>query len=191
MWDFTGKIRDLSMEFRSGAAVLTLVINEVQSIADCFDELNGCEKLTIRLDRWRKKRSLDANAYFWVLADRLAAATGISKEEIYRNAVRDIGGNTETVCIRADAAPKFREAWERNGLGWISEEFPAIAPGYVNVILYYGSSTFDTAQMSRLINDIMVPDCKAVGVDTMTPDEISEMLSRWEDYEKHRTKRQG
>lgn len=190
MWDFTGKIRDLSTEFRSGAAVLTLVINEVQSIADCFDELNGCEKLTIRLDRWRKKRSLDANAYFWVLADRLAAATGIPKEDIYRNAVRDIGGNTETVCIRADAAQKFREAWKRNGLGWISEEFPAIAPGYVNVILYYGSSTFDTAQMARLI-DNTVQDCRAAGVDTMTPDEITEMLSRWEDYEKHHTKRQG
>ena len=163
MWDFTGRIKDLTIEFRSGAAILTMVINEAQDIADCFDELNLIEKLVIKIDRYRKKRSLDANAYFWVLADKLAAKTGVPKEDIYRNAVRDIGGNSETVCIMEEAADKFRRGWGRNGLGWVSDVFPSRIAGCVNVTLYYGSSTYDTAQMSRLIDNI-VQDCKEMGV---------------------------
>lgn len=187
MWEFTGIIKDLTIDFRTGSAVLSLKINERQQLTECFDELNLMDKLAIRIDRYRKKRSLDANAYFWVLADRLSAKTGVPKEEVYRNAIRDIGENSETVCIKEEAADKFRKGWSRHGLGWVTEEFPSKLPGCVNVVLYYGSSTYDTAQMSRLIDNI-VQDCKAVGVETATPEEINVMLKRWEDYEKHHTK---
>lgn len=47
-------------------------------------------------------------------------------------------------------------------------------------MLYYGSSTYDTAQMSRLIN-IIVEECKAQGIETRTPDEISKLVSLWGD----------
>ena len=46
------------------------------------------------------------------------------------------------------------------------------------MILYYGSSTYDTATMSRLINNI-VADCEAVNIDTKTPSEIANLLSLW------------
>ena len=55
---------------------------------------------------------------------------------------------------------------------------PSKIEGCTNVILYYGSSTYNTEQMSRLIN-LVVEDCKAQGVETMTPDEINRMLSLW------------
>jgi len=49
-----------------------------------------------------------------------------------------------------------------------------------NVIIrcYYGSSQYNTKQMSRLISNT-VQDCQAVGINTMTPNEIAEMLSLW------------
>lgn len=42
------------------------------------------------------------------------------------------------------------------------------------MLLYYGSSTYDGAQMARLIDNI-VQDCKAVGIETMTPDELARL----------------
>lgn len=48
----------------------------------------------------KRLRSLDANAYAWMLMDRLSAATGLSKSEIYRNTIRDIGGVSEVVCVQ-------------------------------------------------------------------------------------------
>lgn len=135
---------------------------------------------TCEVKEQHKKRSLDANAYFWVLADKLAEATRISKEDIYRHAIREIGGNSTTVCVRDMAAEKLCQAWEKNGLGWLADTFPSKLPGCVNVTLYYGSSTYDTKQMSRLIDNI-VQDCQAVGIETLTPDKLALLVEDWGD----------
>ena len=131
---------------------------------------------TCEVREYRKKRSLYANAYFWVLCDKLAEATGVPKEDIYR----DIGGVSDTVCVSDKAAPKLMQIWSGRGLGWFCESFPSKLPGCINVPLYSGSSTFDTRQMSRLIDNI-VQDCAAVGIETATPDEIALMKARWQD----------
>lgn len=132
----------------------------------------------VTIKRYKKRRSLDANAYFWVLANRLAEKTGIAKTDIYRSYIREIGGNSDTVCVLASAAEKLCTGWEKHGAGWVSESMPSKIPGCVNVTLYYGSSTYDTAQMSRLI-DLAVEDCKAQGIETMTPEELERLKGEW------------
>jgi len=133
---------------------------------------------TAEIREYRAKRSLDANAYFWVLCDRLAEETRIPKEEIYRHAIRDIGGNSETVCVPDAAVDKLRAGWAHNGLGWRSDTMPSKLKNCTNVILYYGSSTYDTRQMSRLIDNI-VQDCHAVGIETATPQELARLKEGW------------
>lgn len=133
---------------------------------------------TAEVKEYRKKRSLDANAYFWVLCDRLAEATGTPKEEIYRNAIREIGGVSDTVIVTERAAPKLMEIWRGRGLGWFCETFPSKLPGCICVTLYSGSSTFNSAQMARLIDNI-VQDCKAVGIETATPEQLARMKEEW------------
>ena len=59
-------------------------------------------------------------------------------------------------------------------------------PGCTNVILYYGSSTYDSKQMARLIDNI-IQDCKAVGIETATPAEIDAMKARWEDAQANKS----
>lgn len=130
------------------------------------------------IERKAKKRSLDANAYFFVLADKLSSAVNIPKTDIYRAYIKEIGGVSETVCVKTEAVDKLCENWERNGLGWQTEITPSKIKGCTNVILYYGSSTYNTEQMSRLIN-LVVEDCKIQGIETKTPDEIANMLSLW------------
>lgn len=130
------------------------------------------------IERKRKKRSTDANAYFFTLADKLAERLNIPKTEIYRNYVKEIGGVSETVCVKTEAVQKLCEGWKHNGLGWQTDTVPSKIDGCTNVILYYGSSTYNTEQMSRLIN-LVVEDCKVQGIETRTPDEIADMLSLW------------
>lgn len=130
------------------------------------------------IKKTRKKRSLDANAYFFVLADKLSEVLNIPKEEIYRNYIKEIGGVSEMVCVKTEAVKKLCEGWQHNGLGWQTDTMPSKLKGCTNVILYYGSSTYDTAQMSRLI-DRIVEDCKTQGIETKTPEEIANMLSLW------------
>lgn len=129
---------------------------------------------TAELKKKRERRSLDANAYCWVLLDKLSAVLRVPKTELYRRLIPDIGDNSETVCVVDDAVDKLRSGWEHNGLGWLSDTTPSKLPGCTNVILYYGSSTYDTRQMSRLI-DLVVAECRENGIETMTPEELARL----------------
>lgn len=143
-----------------------------------WDDLNG-EDIEIAVKKFRKARSRDANSFAWTLLDRLAEKLRIPKTDIYRAMIREIGGNCTTVCVKDEAVSRLTESWHRNGIGWVTDEMPSKLKGCTNVILYYGSSTYDSAQMSRLI-DMIVSECKAQGIETKTPNEIAEMLSLWE-----------
>lgn len=75
MLELTGKAADVSFDYLTGKTKLTLEINEKQDLISGFDELKEKDKLAITLKAYRKKRSLDANSYFWVLLGKLAAKT--------------------------------------------------------------------------------------------------------------------
>ena len=177
MVELTGRIVDMSLDFLTGKARMQIEIKEKQNAMTAFDELKECD-LSIKLSKYRQKRSLDANAYFWVLADKLAEKLNVTKEEVYRNAIKEIGGVSEIVCVQNKAVERLQDGWRKNGIGWQTETMPSKIEGCTNVILYYGSSTYDSKQMSQLINNI-VEECKAQGIPTETPDEIAKMLSLW------------
>ena len=127
----------------------------------------------------RKKRSLDANAYAWVLIGKLAEAMRISPTEVYTNAIQNIGGNYEVIPIREEAVEKFIEVWTKQGLGWPCVDMgPSKIAGYRNLRAYYGSSTYDTRQMSMLIESI-IQDCKALDIETLSEEKLSAMMEGW------------
>lgn len=171
-------MQNLSIEFVSGKALLTLEINESESVKQGYDELKDCEKLSIKITKYREKRSLNANNYAWKLITELAESQGITKEELYRHYVKDVGVCRQ-VEIDEKAADTLAHSWSLHGLGWFSEKLDyGEHDGFVLMNLYYGSSTYNTKQMSRLIDNI-VQDCQAVGIETKTPDEIDRLVSLW------------
>lgn len=143
----------------------------------CGDMQSG-EVYDVEVRKSKKRRSLDANAYFWVLLDKLSARLKTPKLELYRQIIPDVGGNSQTVCVPTPGAERLRRTWEAHGLGWVTDSFESKIPGCTNVVLYYGSSTYDAAQMGRLI-DLAVAECRAQGVDTATPSELARLKEDW------------
>lgn len=176
--EVTGRIIDMSLDFATGKPKLTLEINEKHTVMAGYDYLKGCEKLSIKLSKYREKRSLDANAYCFVLIDKLAAKLNLTKTEVYRNAIKEIGGVSDIVCVKNEAVEKFRREWAKKGLGWQTDIFPSKIDGCTNVIVYYGSSSYDTKQMYLLIQNI-ITECKELGIETRTPQEIETMIDLW------------
>lgn len=174
----SGRIVGANIDFKTNKPCLTLEINERHDFELLVDEMRDKDKLSVEIKPWRERRSLDANAYFFVLADKLATKLGTTKVEIYREFIKDVGANNEVVCVKNSAVERLCYAWERNGLGWLTETFPSKIDGCTNVVLYYGSSTYDTAQMSRLIN-LVVEACKEQGIETMTPAELARLVEMW------------
>lgn len=130
------------------------------------------------LKEFRAKRSLDANAYCWVLMENLAKAIGSTKEELYLRYVKECGPYKD-FALEEDEAKTFRVAWQKLGTGWPTEQVDYTPDGErVIVRAYYGSSTYNTKQMSRLIDSI-VEDCRNVGVETLTPDKLALLKEDW------------
>lgn len=176
-----GRLTGYSLN-RDGTQNVTVTV--AADFGDSYDELKE-QDVEVTIKKARKHRSLEANAYCWVLVDQIAEKTGYKKSEVYRNAIRDIGGVSEQLYVKTEAAEAFIRVWEEQGIGNQAEvlEYEP-ETGWAVVQIYYGSSTYDTAQMSRLI-DSLIQDAEALGIPTITPAEEERMLGRW------KTKKEG
>lgn len=126
---------------------------------------------------YKEKRSLDANAYMWVLIQKIQEIINVPKEDIYKDLIKTIGVY-EVVPIKNEAVDKFCEAWKHNGLGWVTETTKSKLEGYTNVLAYYGSSTYDTKQMTRLIEEVL-QECRQLDIETKPEEEINSLLRSW------------
>lgn len=179
MAEFTGKLNNIAIEYGSGKPYLNILVDEdTRTLFEACAELMKHDKLSIKITKHRNKRSLDANAYAWVLIGKIAEKTNVPREDVYRSAIKEIGGNYDIVCAQDKAVDSLREAWQKNGIGWITDTMPSKIEECTNVILYHGSSSYDTQQMSRLIN-ILVQDCEQLGIEVKCQEEIDSLLSSW------------
>ena len=170
-----GTLQDISIDYKTNKPKITILLEQRESISS-LEEIKE-DKLSIEIKKYRKKRSLDANAYCWVLLQKLAEKLNMTKEEVYKEAIRAIGPY-ELLPIKEDAVVRFIESWKHNGLGWICETTKSKLDGYINVLAYYGSSTYNSKEMSRLI-DLIVQECKQFNIETMTPEQLSVLKEEW------------
>ena len=170
-----GRLKDL-LKNSSGEWVISFTTK--QNPVDTFYRLKDHD-LSIDMKKYRNKRSTEANAYAWTLIDKIAEVQKIKKSEVYLNAIREIGGISISTGMKDEAIPAFREIWCANHLGRRVEVIEGSKKeGWSNVRIYYGSSDFDTAQMSRFI-DSLIQDAESLGIPTISDEEAERMVGAW------------
>ena len=172
-YELTGRIKDLSLDFRNDKPILTLEINEKQSVSNLFDELHNTEKLAIKIDKFREKRSLDANALLWKACGAIADALGVSKDDVYIHMLKKYG-QTFVVKVPNEHIKKFKRQYK------YIEQHEKLPPEeraqYFRVWL--GSSGYDTKEMSILLDGV-ISELKEMGINFTSPDEVSLYLTEW------------
>ena len=148
---------------------------------EIIEQLKNQDKLDIDIKKYRKKRTLDANAYCWVLCDKIAKELSndgaiTTKEDIYKDAIKNIG-TFEPMIVEEKAFDNFKRIWEKQGLGFLTQEITR-KDKCVKVHCYYGSSTYDTKEMSLLI-ELLVEEAKQLNIEVKTEQEIESLLSTW------------
>lgn len=128
----------------------------------------------------RKKRSSQANKYFWELLQQLCEEMNIDVIQEYRKRVKELG-IFRYWEIDTKNVPTFTKMWEDKGIAWFVEKVEEIG-GKTCLNAYYGSSSFSSKQMNRLI-DNLVQDCRSIGIKTLEDIEIEEMIRS--EYEKN------
>lgn len=150
-------------------------------ILDFVAGLESGKDYELTIGKPTKEKSNEANAYYWALIGKLSAKINIPPKEIYRSHIKDVGGNYEVIPIRDDAVETWKKNWVNKGLGWVCDIIgESKLRGYTNVICYYGSSAYNSKQMSRLI-DLCVQDCKEQGIETMTPAELALLIENYKE----------
>lgn len=135
-----------------------------------------------------KHRSLNANNYMWQIcqkiADELSKNQYISKDDVYRKAIKDCGHFTY-VPVRLDAIERYIQIWQGHGLGWLAEDAGECQnlKGYHNIMCYHGSSVYTVTEMQRLI-DCLVDECNQLGIRLEPSEYIRSLIEGWGNEQK-------
>ena len=129
---------------------------------------------TADIKEFKGKRSLDANAYFWLLVSKMSEALKVDKNSLYIELLDRYGTFTHVV-VKVQALEQFKREYRLiKDLG----EVTVNGKTGVQLQCFFGSSTYDTKQMSRLI-DGTVSECKDLDIETATPEELARMKGEW------------
>lgn len=170
----TGRISDVTTDFVTGVPKITFAISasEKAELMQGYDALKNVELLTIQAKPFRKKRSLNANAYAWKLITNIADALRASKDEIYLKMLKRYGQSELISVISNIRIGDYVKYYEQAGESTLNGKL------FKHYRVYKGSSEFDTREMAVLIDGI-VSEAKELGIPTETPDEIERMKSLW------------
>lgn len=136
------------------------------------------DETEFEIDEHRAKRSLNANAYCWVLLGKIANEIGSTKEEVYREYIKD-KGIYRIITMDSKAVDTFIKVWQERGLGWICETSKNNIESFTDVIAYYGTSSYNKKQMANFI-DYVVAEARALKIETLPPTQIYKLKENWE-----------
>ena len=187
--ELKGRLIDIVKDLLTGEFRITLGVLQISSGIDALRE----GPISITLKKWREKRSLTANAYYWVLVTNIAAHLHESQSAVHNILLRRYGtleivdGSHVTLFI-----PDTDEAYDKA----LNAETYHIKPTsftkegkdgrrFRAYRMIKGSSEYDTLEMSRLI-DGAVQEAKGMGLETMDPEEIARMMENYAKYHSDR-----
>lgn len=149
----------IKAERDGNACKVTALLYDAPAILDKVIKLSGKE-VNITISEPKEKRSLDSNAYFWLLVNKLADKLHTSKEEMYLKLLKDYGQSiVVTVKQGLDLSQAGFKYYEVLKDGLINgKPFTAYK-------VFIGSSQYTKEQMSVLI-DGTVQECKELGIET-------------------------
>lgn len=180
---FTGKISGIG---RTLKGTLTVTLESDMTDPAGILGLSQADKLDVEIKKHREKRSLDANAYYWLLCSRLAEALHVSKPYMHNYLMRRygqielIGGQAVYIIIpdTDEAREKVDEEqlYHLKPTAQVKEGKDGVM--YRTYMMLKGSSAYDTKEMSDLIEGL-IGECKQMGIETLQPEELERMMAAY------------
>lgn len=178
-----GTLSQVSRDWETGRLQLTFRLD-----SDVSGQIDALRDKTLRVTakQWRERRSLDANAYYWVLVSKLAEAARISKPRCHNLMLRRYGQNL--IIDGAGAYIRIPDTDAAEEMALEASDYhirptSQVVDGtdgirYRTYVMLAGSSSYNTAEMSHLIDGV-VSECKEAGIETLPPDELARMMQEY------------
>lgn len=168
----TGKIVGANIDFKTKKPVLMLEVNERSDFEQLVDDLKDKDKLSVEIKQFRQHRSLNANAYAWLLIGQIADIVRAGKDEVYLKLLKRYGQSELISVLSHVPIANYVKYYEEAGESKLNGKM------FTHYRVYKGSSEFDTREMSIFIDGV-VSEAKELGIQTETPNQLAEMKARW------------
>ena len=163
------RLVDVSTDFISKKMRVTF---ELDSMCDPQELQDKDLRLTAKI--WRNKRSLDANGLLWVCLDKIASALNTDKWDVYLLMLKRYGKFTY-ILVKPNAVEYTKTIWRESE---VIGEVDVNGTKSVQMLCYFGSSTYDTKEFSRLLDGV-ISEMKDMGLETPAQEEMDRMLAEW------------
>lgn len=172
MHELSGSIKDLNTDYQTGKIALTFVVDQKQNAINCYNELHNAERLTIKVDKHRERRSINANNYAWALLTEIGNVMRLNKDDVYFLMLKRYG-QSEMISVK-DGIPigEYVKYCERAGESWLNNTL------FKHYRVYKGSSEFTKEEMAVFLDGV-VQEAQDLNIDTRTPDEIAKLKDLW------------
>ena len=171
--EWTGRITNISRDWQTGQFNISVSVNE-PSAMNAINSIKDCEKLSIKAVKYREKRSLDSNSYLWVILQKMADKLHRDKWGLYLDMLGQYGVFTH-IIVKPHMVEKVKNEWRAvKELGEVSVN----GTTGIQLQCYFGSSTYDTKEMSVLIDGV-VSEARELGIETLPEEELRRMKEMW------------
>ena len=178
---FTGKLLNISKDWQTGQFQITFTVNEHSAI-NGVNNLQSCEKLLIKANKYTEKKEYDirsdrANRLLWACLSDIAKSMNppADKWDIYLLMLKRYGKFTY-ICVKPNVVDAVKAQWRESE---VIGEVDINGQKAVQMLCYFGSSTYDTAEFSRLLDGV-ISEMKEMGLEAPTSQEMRRALEQWE-----------
>jgi len=172
--ELLGRVHDVHRDYITRKPVISFLLNTEPNGIESLNE----KELMIKVSKVTKRRSLDSNAYFHVLCDKLRIKLGISMAECKNALITSYGQvmymDDVPLIYKTNAPPEFIRMQEEPHMLFIKQ-------GDDNAYwyrMYRGSHTYNVQEMQKLIEGT-VTECRNMGIEVATPEELMKMQQLW------------
>lgn len=169
----TGKLQNVQRDWQTNKLNITFQIEEQPTEEINF--WNTCEKLSIDVSKFRKKRSLDANGLLWSCLGEMANVLRVDKWELYLLMLKRYGQFTY-ICVKPNVVEAVKQQWrECEEIG----EIDINGKKAIQLLCYFGSSTYNTQEFSILLDGVK-SEMQELGLTPPASEEMRRAIEQWE-----------
>lgn len=177
---FTGKIQNVSKDWMTNQYQITFTVNEPSAIKG-IDSIKDCECLSINAEKYRNSRSNNANRLLWDCLGKIAMAhtPPIDKWDVYLDMLKHYGKYTY-LCVKPNVVDAMKAQWRESE---VIGELEINGQKAVQMLCYFGSSTYDTKEFSKLLDGV-ISEMENMGLQPPASQEMQKALEQWEKMQK-------
>ena len=169
----TGNLKGIVRDWNTNQCNITLSINENFAISE-IDKLKD-DKLSIKIVKYRKKRSLDANALLWHCLGEIASSLQADKWDIYLQMLKRYGKYTY-ICVKPNMVDAVKAQWRESE---VIGEVNINGSEAIQMLCYFGSSTYNTKDFSVLLEGV-ISEMKEMELETPLSEDMKRALEEWD-----------